>query len=106
MRKVVPFQKIHYEWLEHRWPSSDGLKTHMPSEVLAQLEQQNSWTGTLNGVPFICAGTMYQWPGRHCAWAYLGENTAPHMMWITRQVLLGLEKVKGRIEFEIGRAHV
>lgn len=101
-RSVVPFRGWHYERLADKIPSADGmLTTWMPRDVLHQLEGQNSWTGTLDGEPFVCAGTMLQWPGRHSAWAYMGENTASHMLWITREVLKNLSRVKGRIELNV-----
>jgi hypothetical protein len=99
IRTVAPFKRFHYEWLTSRVAAADvGLGVELSGEVLAQLEAQNSWTGAIDGVPIVCAGTMLQWPGRHAAWAYLGDDTAPHMLWITKETLARLDAVKGRIE--------
>jgi hypothetical protein len=100
IRNVVPFKRWHYAWLTARTPSADpGIIMGEP--ILAELEAQNSWTGVLDGDPLVCAGTMQQWPGRHIAWAYLGRDTAPHMLWITREVARRLEEVRGRIELTV-----
>lgn len=100
-RLVVPFRAHHYEWLAESNPTADGGMFTVTDRVLMQLEQQNSWTGVVDGTPIACAGTYIQWPGRSTAWAYLGKNTAPHMKWITKAVLANLAGVKGRIELSV-----
>lgn len=106
---VKPFRAHHYEWLRESNPTADGGMFVATREMLVQLEQQNSWTGVVDGTPIACAGTYVQWPGRHTAWAYLGKNTGPHMKWITKAVIANLAGVKGRIEltvradFELGQ---
>lgn len=106
---VTPFRAHHYEWLRESNPTADGGMFVATRPLLLQLEQQNSWTGVVDGLPIACAGTYVQWPGRHTAWAYLGKNTGPHMKWITKAVIANLAGVKGRIEltvradFEIGQ---
>lgn len=100
-RKVVPFRAHHYEWLAASNPTADGGVFLPSAEVCAQLEQQNSWTGVVDGDPIVCAGTYRHWRGRHGAWAYLGKNTAPHMLWITRAVIANLAEVEGRIELTV-----
>ena len=99
--RVVPFRKIHYEWLREDNPVADGGQFVATDAILEQLEGENSWTGVVDGVPIVCAGTVRQWPGRHMAWAYLGKNTAPHMVWITKQVIAQLANVEGRIEMSV-----
>lgn len=99
--RVVPFKRVHYEWLRESNPTADGGMFVAPEGVLSQLEQQNSWTGVVDGTPIACAGTIQQWPGRHMAWAYMGRNTGRHMVWITRAVRANLAQVKGRIELTV-----
>lgn len=96
MKAVVPFRRWHYKWLMDR---TAGV--FMPEPVLAQLEGENSWTGVVENDPLVCAGTVQQWPGRHVAWAYLGDDTGPHMRWITREVQQNLTRVQGRIELTV-----
>src|SRR5690349_1531808 len=98
---VVPFRAHHYEWLREDNPTADGGMFVPGERLLSQLENQYSWTGVVDGVPIVCAGTVQQWPGRHTAWAYLGKNTGPHMVWITKQVIARLDEVKGRVEFTV-----
>ena len=99
--RVVKFFRHHYTWLRESNPPADGGQFIATESVLAQLERENSWTGVADGVPIACAGTIRQWPGRYMAWAYLGKNTAPHMVWITKQVIVQLEKLKGRVEMTV-----
>ena len=99
--RVVPFRAHHYEWLREDNPTADGGMFVASAGILAQLETQYSWTGVADGVPIVCAGTIQQWPGRHTAWAYLGKNTGPRMVWITKAVLANLAVVKGRIEMTV-----
>ena len=99
--RVVPFRRWHYEWLTDSNPTADGGSFIAVDGVLGQLETQNSWTGVVEGNPIACAGTIQQWRGRHTAWAYLGKNTAPYMVWITKQARIQLDKVTGRIEFTV-----
>ena len=99
--RVVPFRPIHYEWLRESNPVADGGMFVATPEMLAQIERENSWTGVVDGVPVVCAGTIQQWPGRHTAWAYLGKNTGPHMVWITKAVLANLAKINGRVEMTV-----
>jgi hypothetical protein len=99
IRNVVPFRRWHYNWLTERIAAADvGAGVPLDEALLRQLEAHNSWTGVIDGEPIVCAGTVLQWPGRHIAWAYLGNDTARHMLWITREVLRNLALVKGRIE--------
>lgn len=100
-RRVVPFKQHHYLWLREGNPTADGGMFVPTVETLAQIEGQNSWTGVIDGEPVACAGTIFQWPGRHTAWAYMGRNTGPHMRWITKAVLNNLAVVKGRIELTV-----
>lgn len=91
-RMVVPFRSWHMEWINAAYVI-DG--TELAREV------HNSWTGVVHGSPIACAGTVTHWPGRHYAWAVLGSSTAPHMRWITREVLRRLDELKGRIEMTV-----
>lgn len=98
-RKIVPFRRWHYDWL------GIGVERggFAPSPlVLAQLEESNSYTGIIDGDVVFCAGTTAQWPTRHVGWALLHERLSrPHMLWITREVRAGLERVRGRIELTV-----
>jgi hypothetical protein len=100
-RIVVPFKPIHYEWLCASGPSSDAYTVAQIDAIAPQLMRENSWTGVVDGEPVVCAGTIKQWEGRHLAWAYLAQNTGPHMLWITREVRKALAKVQGRLEFTV-----
>lgn len=100
-RRVVRFRAHHYDWLREGNPTADGGVFVPTPAVLAQVEQQNSWTGVVEGEPIACAGTVLQWPGRYTAWAYMGRNTGPHMRWLTKAVLDNLAGVKGRIELTV-----
>lgn len=101
---VVPFRAHHYHWLTAAGAAAEGISpVVMTPEWLVQLEHTNAWTGVVDGAPIVCAGTIEQWPGRHIAWAYLVDETRPHMLWITREVLAQLEQVKGRVECTVRR---
>lgn len=101
-RRVVRFRAHHYQWLREGNPTADGGMFVPTPSVLAQIEGQNSWTGVVDGEPIACAGTVFQWPGRYTAWAYMGRNTGPHMRWITREVLKNLSKfTQCRIELTV-----
>lgn len=100
-RKIVPFKRWHYEWLDA--VAEPGYTPLHPS-VLAVLEQQKSYTGIVDGEVVFCAGTVEQWPTRHTSWAALHEKlSAQHILWITREVRAGLDRVKGRIELTVRR---
>lgn len=100
-RLVVPFKSWHYEWLAAKGPASDRYTVKSIQAISSQLEACNSWTGVVGGDPVVCAGTLPQWPGRHIAWAYLAQNTGPHMLWITREVKKVLARVEGRVELTV-----
>lgn len=100
-RLVVPFRPWHYAWLANSGSATDRYTVKQIESVAAQLQSQNSWTGVIDGEPLVCAGTMKQWEGRHIAWAYLAQNTGPHMLWITREVKKALAGIEGRIEFTV-----
>lgn len=100
-RLVVPFKPWHYEWLANSGPASDRYTIKQINDISSQLMSQNSWTGVVDGDPVVCAGTVQQWPGRHVAWAYLAQNTGPHMLWITREVKKALARVEGRVELTV-----
>lgn len=98
VRKIVPFKRWHYGWLEVAKPNRYALH----DSVLAQMEEANSYTGIVDGNVVFCAGTLAQWPTRHIGWALLHERLSrPHILWITREVRAGLECVKGRIEMTV-----
>ena len=99
--RVVPFRAHHYEWLRESNPTADGGMFVATPAILAQLEAQRSWTGVANGNPIVCAGMIQQWPGRYMAWAYLGENARDYMVWITKQTIALLDKMKGRVEMTV-----
>ncbi len=99
--RVVPFRRWHYEWLSDSNPTADGGFFTPVDSILAQLEGANSWTGVYEGSPVACGGTLQHWVGRHQAWMYMGKNTAPYMVLITKAVLAQLAKVEGRIELTV-----
>lgn len=99
-RRVVPFRHWHYDWLSSGEPA-EGLAMSLPYATLLDLERQNSWTGVVDGLPMICAGTIPQWPGRYVAWAYVRRGTLPHLAWMTEAVRTNLAGVRGRIEFTV-----
>lgn len=96
IRSVVPFKSWHHGWLA---PSAETAgKFAMPEATLLELERHNSWTGVIDGMPVVCAGTIKQWNGRHISWAHLAQDTGPYMHWITQEVRRNLACVRGRIE--------
>src|SRR3990167_2048474 len=101
-RRIVPFRHWHYDWLDGE--PAEGRHWQINWRLLLQLESLNSWTGTVDGKPVFCAGTMEQWPGRHTAWAYMSKGTLPHMAWITKEVRKNLEGMVGRIEFTVRKS--
>lgn len=101
-RFTVPFKSWHYAWLSSREaPAEGGALYGLTDATLAELERGTNWTVVADGEPLACGGVIQQWPGRHIAWMYLGKMTAPHMLWLTREVLATLSKITGRIEFTV-----
>lgn len=101
-RIIVPFRSWHYEWLVEQGPAADQIGAiQMTPEALRFVEQNNTWTGVVDGDPICCAGTWRQWADRHVAWAYLGDHCGPHMRWITNAVLENISRIKGRIELTV-----
>lgn len=100
-RLVVPFKSWHYEWLAAKGPASDRYTVKTIQAIASQLEVENSWTAVVDGDPVVCAGTLQQWPGRYIAWAYMAQDSGPHMLWLTREAKKGLSKLKGRVELTV-----
>ena len=98
MWAIVPFRRWHYEWLVAARKTGEGKAVTLNEGLLERLEAANTWTAVADGDPIAVAGTVMQWPGRHLAWAYLGEGTGPHMTWLTLATERNLSKLKGRIE--------
>lgn len=101
MNFVTPFRAWHYQWLIASRRSAEAWPVKLSTGLLANLERSNSWTAVAVGEPVAVAGTVQQWPGRHVAWAYLGEDIGPRMLWITRETRKRLADVKGRIELTV-----
>lgn len=99
-RRVVPFRPWHYAWLVGN-PSDGPVSVKISELMLTQMAVENSWTGVVDGSPIACAGTVRQWPGRHTAWAYLSPETGKHMRWVTKETLIVLAAIKGRIELTV-----
>ena len=99
-RRLVPFRHYHLGWIQSSGMALGG-EAGLTADTLAVLEKQNSWTVVVDGTPVGCGGTMQQWPGRHIAWAYLNEQTGPHMLFITQAALKGLEGIEGRVELTV-----
>ena len=99
MREVVPFRRWHMAWLHAEGEAVGGML--VDPGTLQVLEKLNSWTAVVDDAPVACGGTMLQWPGRHIAWAYLNQKTAPHMLWLTREAKKKLQRVDGRIEMTV-----
>ena len=97
-RSIVPFRAWHFAWLGESIERSGPVVSY---DMLRQLEQQNSYTGIVDGDVVFCAGTVAQWPTRHTTWALLGAQAPQHTLWVTREVRAGLDKVKGRIELTV-----
>lgn len=101
-RRLVPFKHWHFDWMQEASSVSDGTSIQtISSASLKPCENMDSWTGVIDGRPIGCAGVVQHWPGRYVSWAYLGLDTGPHMRWITRCALAGLERTKGRIEMTV-----
>jgi hypothetical protein len=99
---VTPFRRHHVAWLEMAGKAAGGSAPTMDDATLDFLEHSGTaWTAVVDGEPIGCGGTMQQWPGRHIAWAYLGQKTGPHMLAITRAVRKHLDTVKGRVELTV-----
>lgn len=96
--ELIPFSRWHVQWLIDEGVAEGGMGPMLDIPTLTYLEQENSWTAMLDGKPLCSAGTMRQWKGRHVAWAYLHKNTAPHMFYITKRVMIGIKLAQGRIE--------
>lgn len=101
-RRVVPFRHWHYEWLiDHESLEYGGWKP--PASAMSSLENENSWTGVVDGKVVVVAGTIQQWPTRHVAWAYIAQKRGvlKHMPWITEETIKALDRVKGRVELTV-----
>lgn len=100
-RRVVPFRAWHYEWLLKHEATEHGSQPSMGD--MEMVARENSWTGVVDGSVFVCAGTIRQWRGRHCAWAYIAlvPGWKRHMPWVTEEVRKALDKLEGRIEFTV-----
>jgi hypothetical protein len=98
---LKPFRAWHVSLLEQSGPPRGGWLKHAPETLLA-LEKHNSWTvmGDM-GEPIACGGFVQIWPGRHSAWIYLNELSAPHMLVVTRYALACLATVQGRLELTV-----
>lgn len=93
MRRVVPFRRWHLDRL--------NLNMKLSDTELDNMERQNSYSLIVSDEVVACAGTVQLWPGRHQAWAYMTPESGKHMRWITREVLRGIEKIKGRVEMTV-----
>ena len=98
---LVRFKRWHLMWLEEKGYASGGAVPMLSNEVFGLMEQGFSWTAVYNGEPIGCGGLMKQWPDRYTCWAFLNPESAPHMVWITRQTRKKLDEVIGRIEMTV-----
>ena len=96
---TVPFKRRHLEWLAADG-SSEGMSV-MSSDALKSMECKDSWTIVADGSPVACGGTIEQWHGRHIAWAFLSEDSGPHMRYITRKSREIVAAPKGRVEMTV-----
>lgn len=97
IRKVVPFEAWHLDWIEQSGLPQGGWISTDAGQRKA-LEGHANWTAVVDCEIVACGGTVEIWRGRHSAWAYLNKASAPHMLFITRAAKAALAKVKGRIE--------
>jgi hypothetical protein len=100
IRKVVPFEAWHLDWLEQAGLPEGGWIA-LSREQRKELEGHANWTAVVGEEIICCGGTVEIWPGRHSAWAYLNKSSAPHMLFVTRAARVALAKVKGRIEMTV-----
>lgn len=96
-----PFRAWHVDWIEQSGLPTGGWLRLSP-EALQAIEKHPSWTAIdENGEPVACGGLVQIWPGRHSAWMYLNDASAPHMLAITHYALDCLATVKGRLELTV-----
>lgn len=77
-----PFAPEHLAAL----PFDDAWKL-LSSGAAEELAKHPAFTGRLNGRVVGCAGVHpFLWDGRWNAWAFLTDETGPHMLQITRFV--------------------
>ena len=100
---ISRFQRWHLAWLEGNGEPSEGYVPQFPPHILRTMESGLSWTGSYVGQPIVCGGLIEMWPGRYHCWAFLNDNSAKHMLWITRAVLDKLGGIEGRIEMTVRR---
>ena len=96
---IARFQRWHLACLSQ---SFGGV--YLPDDplMLREIEQApNTWTILHDGTPIAAGGTLEQWPGRHMAWATLGEESRRHMLTITRAAYQTVRRAKGRVEMTV-----
>ncbi len=83
---IVPFIPAHldgfkvFEWMGH---IQDKLK---PGYAEA-LSLYPSYSMVIEGSVIACGGAIPTGDHKYMAWALMGENTAPHMLPLTREIL-------------------
>lgn len=86
MIAFVPYEPIHFDWLMRR-PCARFFGRKFEPEYADALERAGeSWSGFVAGEIVGCAGLAQIWDGRAMAWAFLADETARHMLPITRHV--------------------
>lgn len=93
------FQRWHLACLGE---SFGGFYLSDDPALLRHIElSPNTWSVLHDGTPIASGGTLEQWPGRHMAWASLGDSSRRHMLTITRAAYETVRKVKGRVEMTV-----
>ena len=97
-RRVVPFKLWHHRFISDTF--EPGASEILVGQ-LKSLENSDSWTAVVDGVPVACLGTHELWPGRYQGWGYIGMKAHRHMKWITLECIRHLSGKKGRVEFTV-----
>lgn len=98
MYTVSPFKRWHVDFLLESGDAEGGM-TIIDSATLWEMEKQpNCRTVAWNGTPIMCGGTLFQWPGRALAWAFLNAQTGRHMVVATRVAKRLVAWPKGRVD--------
>lgn len=81
----VPYEPRHFDWLMRR-PCRRFFGRRFEPEYAEALEKAGEcWSAFVAGEIVGCAGLAEIWPGRAIGWAFLSDETARHMIAITRK---------------------
>ena len=94
---VARFQRWHLEHLRSG-AVEEQTYTHDPEMLRAMEQSPNTWTAVADGLPIASGGTLELWPGRHLAWAVLGDQARKNILAVSRTELEVVGRARGRIE--------